>query len=86
MPKARLIATLRKAGIAFADDPTNRDPRFTRPRLRALMPALEREGLNAARLALLARRARRADAALEAMVDDAVAGFAPVPWRGWRSD
>ena len=37
------------------------------------MPALEREGLNAERLALLARRARRAEAALEAAVDEAVA-------------
>jgi tRNA(Ile)-lysidine synthase len=79
--KARLIATLRKAGIAYADDPTNRDPRFTRPRLRAAMPALEREGLKASRLVLLARRARRADAALEAIVDDAVARFAALPWR-----
>ena len=43
--KARLIATLRKAGIAYADDPSNRDPRFTRARLRAAMPVLEREGL-----------------------------------------
>jgi tRNA(Ile)-lysidine synthase len=81
IPKARLIATLRKAGIAYADDPTNRDPRFTRPRLRAAMPALEREGLKAERLVLLARRARRADAALEAVVNDAVAKFAPLPWR-----
>src|SRR5437667_4878622 len=42
--KARLVATLAKAGIGFADDPTNRDPAFTRPRLRALMPALAQEG------------------------------------------
>jgi len=28
----------------LADDPTNRDPAFTRPRLRALMPALAEEG------------------------------------------
>ena len=33
--KARLIATLAKARIPFADDPSNRDPRFTRPRWRA---------------------------------------------------
>ena len=26
IPKARLVATLRKAKIAFADDPSNRDP------------------------------------------------------------
>ena len=66
--KAELLATLRKAGIAYADDPSNRDPRFTRARLRAAMPALEREGLNAERLALLARRVRRTEAALEAVV------------------
>jgi tRNA(Ile)-lysidine synthase len=81
IPKARLIATLRKTGIAYAEDPTNRDPRFTRPRLRGAMPALEREGLKAERLVLLARRARRADAALEAVVNDAVAKFAPLPWQ-----
>ena len=44
------------------------------------MPVLEREGLNAERLALLARRVRRAEAALEAVVDAAVAALAPEPW------
>jgi tRNA(Ile)-lysidine synthase len=78
--KAQLLATLRKAGIAYADDPSNRDPRFTRARFRAAMPALEREGLNAERLALLARRVRRAEVALEAVVDAAVAALAPEPW------
>ena len=42
--KSQLIATLNKAKIGFADDPTNRDIGFTRPRLRALMPALAEEG------------------------------------------
>jgi tRNA(Ile)-lysidine synthase len=78
--KAELLATLRKARIAYADDPSNRDPRFTRARLRAAMPALEREGLNVERLALLARRVRRTEAALEAVVDGAVAALAPEPW------
>jgi tRNA(Ile)-lysidine synthase len=70
IPKSRLIATLRVANIPFADDPSNRDPRFTRARLRALMPALAEEGLDARRLALLARRLRRADVALETTVDE----------------
>ena len=73
IPKSRLIATLRAAKIPFADDPSNRDPRFTRARLRALMPQLAREGLDAGRLALLARRLKRADAAIEALVREAVA-------------
>ncbi|MFX7763965.1 hypothetical protein ABTK05_20120, partial [Acinetobacter baumannii] len=60
-----------KAGIAFADDPTNHDPRFTRPRLRALMPALAAEGADARGLARLASRLARANAALEVMTDGA---------------
>jgi tRNA(Ile)-lysidine synthase len=73
LPKARLIATLKVAKILFAEDPSNRDPRFTRVRLRGLMPALAGEGLDARRLALLSRRLKRADAALETQVDRAMA-------------
>jgi len=71
VPKARLIATLRKARIAFADDPSNRDTRFTRPRWREIMPLLAKEGLTAQRLSLLAARIRRAEAALTAAVTKA---------------
>jgi tRNA(Ile)-lysidine synthase len=67
-PKSRLIATLKAANIPFAEDPSNRDPRFTRARLRGLSPALAEEGLSARRLAQLARRLKRADDALEQAV------------------
>jgi tRNA(Ile)-lysidine synthase len=79
IPKARLIATLHAAKISFADDPSNRDPRFTRARLRGLMAELAREGLDARRLALLARRLKRADQAIEAAVDRAAAELAADP-------
>jgi len=69
VPKARLIVTLKEAGIAYADDPSNADPRFARSRLRKLMPALADEGLTAQCLVRLARRARRSEAAHEAVVD-----------------
>ena len=69
--KARLIATLKKARIGFADDPTNRDRSFTRPRLRALMPMLAAEGGDTRNLARLAARIARANAALELLVDGA---------------
>ncbi|MFT3938943.1 tRNA lysidine(34) synthetase TilS [Rhodopseudomonas sp.] len=71
VPKARLVATLTKARIAFATDPSNVDPRFTRPRLRELMPQLAAEGCDARSLVRLAARAARADAALELMTDGA---------------
>jgi tRNA(Ile)-lysidine synthase len=78
--KSRLVATVRGAQIAYADDPSNCDPRFTRARLRALMPALAGEGLDARRFALLARRARRADAAIELTVDAAAAALSDRLW------
>ena len=71
VPKARLVATLDHAGITYASDPSNADPRFTRVRLRSVMRQLEGEGLSAPRLALLARRLGRASQALDAAVDDA---------------
>jgi tRNA(Ile)-lysidine synthase len=80
IPKTRLVATLTRAGIPFADDASNSDPRFTRVRLRAVMPALAREGLDARRLALLARRLRRADAAIETAVAVAAAALSRAPW------
>lgn len=63
IPKTRLIATARARELPFATDPSNGDPRFERVRWRALMPRLAEEGLDAERLALLARRIARLDAA-----------------------
>jgi tRNA(Ile)-lysidine synthase len=81
VPKARLLATLKAAEIAHSEDPSNLDPRFARPRLRALMPHLAREGLDASGLARLAARMRRAEATVEFAVGAARAALAPGPWR-----
>jgi tRNA(Ile)-lysidine synthase len=69
--KSRLVATLSKAKVSFADDPTNRDLNFTRPRIRAVMPVLAAEGGDARSLARLAARLGRANAAVEVLVDGA---------------
>jgi tRNA(Ile)-lysidine synthase len=81
LPKTRLVATLYAAKIPFAEDPTNRDPRFLRTRMRALAPRLAAEGLDAARLAGVARRLGRADAAIEAAVQEARGRLS----RGWSN-
>jgi tRNA(Ile)-lysidine synthase len=82
LPKARLVGTLAEIGIAFADDPSNRDPRFTRARLRGLMPVLAGEGLDAPRIALLARRLRRAEETIEFAVDAAATALVDGAWTG----
>jgi tRNA(Ile)-lysidine synthase len=69
--KSQLVATLRKAKLGFADDPSNRDLHFTRPRLRGLMPALAAEGGDSRSLARLASRLARANTAVELFVDGA---------------
>ncbi len=80
VPKLRLLATLKAAGISHSEDPSNRDPRFTRARWRSLMPVLAREGLDARGLMRLATRMRRAEATIEFAVGAACAALAPGPW------
>jgi len=80
IPKARLIATLDAAGIPFATDPSNIDPRFARPRWRQLMPALAEEGLTAERLARLAERVQRVEKALFQALNQTQLELCPGPW------
>ena len=69
LPKAALAATCWGRGWRFVEDPSNRDPRFARPRWRALAPLLAAEGLTPARLLRLGARLRRADEALDAAAE-----------------
>jgi tRNA(Ile)-lysidine synthase len=80
VPKARLVATLRAAGISHSEDPSNHDPRFTRTRLRTMMLDLAREGLSAHGLSRFAARMRRADLTIEVAVGAARDALAPEPW------
>ena len=80
IPKSRLIATLEVNGLEFAEDPSNRDPRFLRARLRRLMPQLAEEGLDARRLALFANRLRRAEATIEHAIEAAVQAVSDGSW------
>lgn len=70
VPKARLLATLAEAGIGYASDPSNLDPRFERTRLRATAPVFRGLGLTSAALARTSRRLERARLALEAATDE----------------
>lgn len=65
LPSERLAATVWAAGLRPAEDETNRDARFARGRLRAVMPLLAAEGLSAEGLARTAARLGRANDALD---------------------
>jgi tRNA(Ile)-lysidine synthase len=64
----RLTASLAAQGQAWIEEPSNRDRRYARVRLRSSATLLIREGLTPARLAATAQRLGRARAALEAEV------------------
>lgn len=82
IPKVRLARVVREAGIAAVDDAANRDPRFLRTKLRAMMPELARVGLGPERLTEIARQmagvAEAIDAQASVLLAEAVTadGFA----------
>ncbi|NUB15861.1 tRNA lysidine(34) synthetase TilS, partial [Azospirillum brasilense] len=85
LPHDRLVVTCRAFGQEWIEDPSNRNPRFARARLRAAEEALAAEGLDAPRLTDLARRAARARNPLEAgtaaLLAEAVEAL-PEAWLG----
>ncbi len=62
--KSELQAFCAASGLATVDDRSNADPQFGRARIRRMLPLLAAEGLSAARLIRLGRRAASADDAL----------------------
>lgn len=73
-----LRAHLLACGVPFVEDPSNRDERFERIRLRSHASTLAALGLDAPRLALSARRLARASAALATLAGRAWAAAADV--------
>ena len=65
LPKARLCATLEARGLAWIEDPSNRDPAYARTAARRLLTAGDGGGLSGERLAAAAGHLGRARAALE---------------------
>jgi tRNA(Ile)-lysidine synthase len=65
VPKTRLVASLQARGIMWIEDPSNRDVRSERVRVRGALPALAAAGVDAAAMATTARRMRNARDALD---------------------
>jgi len=71
VPRARLEATVRMAGLTWIDDPSNEDQRYARVRMRHALAILAEEGLTPDRVAALARRLAR----VREVVDRVAADF-----------
>ncbi len=70
IPKARLVATLRSAGQGWLEDPSNRDMKYERVRLRHSLENPADEGLDAAQLGKSARSLSRIRDVLDGLVHD----------------
>jgi len=69
IPRCRLLATLAARSIPFSDDPSNRDRRFERVRVREALATLETLGLTRKALQRSAHRLQMAREALERAAD-----------------
>jgi len=65
VPKARLLATLRAAGQAWIEDPSNTSVKFARTGYRRLNGLLEERGAGSAHIAALAQSFARLDALMQ---------------------
>ena len=72
VPRARLEASLRAMGLAWVEDPSNRDEAFERVRLRRLLGHLAEAGIPPRAMARSAARLGRAEAALEQLAAQAL--------------
>ncbi len=80
--REELRCYLESEGVAWLEDPMNKDPRFSRVRVRALMPALEAAGLSQQRIVDAARHLARARAALDADTDELLRAHASIDASG----
>ena len=80
--REELRGYLEKEGIGWHEDPMNKDPRFLRTRVRALMPALEAVGVSQQRIVDAARHLARARAALEADMEALLRTYARIDISG----
>lgn len=87
LDKTTLVNWCEVRGIPFVRDPSNTNPLFARARLRAAAKALAAEGLTSTRLARLAERAARDEAALQQAARRALLDLRlPTPDGGMRLD
>lgn len=63
--RARLLATVRAAGLDWIEDPSNADAAYERVRMRELLPVLEQAGITPRDIGLSCHRLRRATEALQ---------------------
>lgn len=76
LPRARLHATVARAGLLPVEDPSNEDERFDRVKARKMADHLAPLGLDAPRLARMAGHMARAREALEGATTDLLAAHA----------
>lgn len=73
LSKLRLLETLKTRDVEWVEDPSNQNRKYTRSRVRRLLPSLSAEGLSASRVAETTQRLGQARSGTEAAVSFALA-------------